>query len=139
MAGVAAVFSPNHARNSRHVTGYCSPARGFAALSTTKYRHYCTKAATPLEINGLSRLDQGCREDFPMSLLQQVSFPVEAGFGLWWFQADSRSFMPIRAVPSDSIGFALRKALNKVGLKGLGGESGSLPASIWQVLGFSVT
>ena len=32
--------------------------------------------------------------------------------------------MPIRAVPSDFIGFALRKALNNIGLKGLGGEGG---------------
>ena len=59
-----------------------------------------------------------------MSLLQQVSLPVEAGFGQWWFQANSRSFMPIRAVPSDFIGFALRRALISLGLKGLGGESG---------------
>ena len=56
-----------------------------------------------------------------MSLLQQVSLPVEAGFGLSGVQADSCSFMPIRAVPSDFIGFALRKALNNIGLKGLGG------------------
>jgi hypothetical protein len=32
--------------------------------------------------------------------------------------------MPIRAVPSDFIGFARRKALNSMGLKGLGGEGG---------------
>jgi hypothetical protein len=62
-----------------------------------------------------------------MSLLQQVSLPVEAGFGLSGVQADSCSFMPIRAVPSDFIGFAHLR------------ESGSLPASIWQVLWFSVT
>ena len=41
--------SPNHARNSRHVPGYCSPARGLVALSTTTCRCYCTKAATPLK------------------------------------------------------------------------------------------
>src|ERR1700679_3441635 len=40
------------------------------------------------------------------------------------FQADSCSFMPICAVPSDFIGFALRKALINIGLKGLGGEGG---------------
>jgi hypothetical protein len=67
---------------------------------------------------------KGFREDFPMSLLQQVSLPVEAGFGLWGVQADSCSFMPIRAVPSDFIGFALRRALISIGLKGLGRESG---------------
>ena len=32
--------------------------------------------------------------------------------------------MPIRAVPSDFIGFARRKALNSMGLKGRGGEGG---------------
>lgn len=50
MAGVAAVSSPIHAGNSRHATGYCRPARGFAALSTPTYRHYCTKAATLLAV-----------------------------------------------------------------------------------------
>jgi hypothetical protein len=59
-----------------------------------------------------------------MSLLQRVSLPVEAAFGLWWLQADSGSFMPIRALPSSFIGFALRKVLINIGLRGRGGESG---------------
>jgi prevent-host-death family protein len=38
--------------------------------------------------------------------------------------------MPIRVVLSDFIGFVLRKALNNIGLKGLGGESGFGPGAV---------
>jgi hypothetical protein len=44
---------------------------------------------------------------YPLIGKRLFPLPVEAGFGLWWFPADLCSFMPIRAVRSDFIGFAL--------------------------------
>ena len=43
---------------------------------------------------------KGFREDFPMSLLQQVSLLVEAGFGLW---GGAGGFMLIHADPRGTV------------------------------------
>jgi hypothetical protein len=46
-------------------------------------------------------------------------FPLPDGacFRLWWFQADSCSFMPIRMVLSDFAGFTLLEVADVIGLR----------------------
>jgi|HubBroStandDraft_1064217.scaffolds.fasta_scaffold359366_1 hypothetical protein len=46
-------------------------------------------------------------------------FPLPDGacFGLWWFQADSCSFMPIRMVLSDFAGLTLLEVADVIGLR----------------------